>query len=84
MKTNKQTKPQSCEDGFWMSVLGDDVLIQNQSGNHTTRWECKEFDQYMIRVDGSIHVTRRNRKNLNKAVKQKEGTKFPSMHVLLS
>ena len=51
--------------------VGDTVRIQNQTGPHPTKWdktgivvEVRQFDQYVIRVDGSGRVTLRNRKFL--------------------
>ena len=51
--------------------VGDCVRIQNQMGPHPTRWdktgivvEVRQFDQYVVRVDGSGRVTLRNRKFL--------------------
>ena len=51
--------------------VGDSVLIQNQLGNHPLRWDkrgtvmkCEGNDQYMVMVDGSRRITRRNRKFL--------------------
>ena len=51
--------------------VGDTVRIQNQVGPHPTKWdktglviELRQFDQYVIRVDGSGRVTLRNRKFL--------------------
>ena len=56
-------------------IIGDSVRIQNQSGPHPTKWdktgivvEVRQFDQYVIRVDGSGRVTLRNRKFLRKYV----------------
>ena len=53
--------------------VGDRVSIQNQTGNHSLRWdrtglviEVKQFDQYAVKVDGSGRVTLRNRKFLRK------------------
>ena len=53
--------------------VGDSVRIQNQTGPHPTKWhktgrviEVRQFDQYVIRVDGSGRVTLRNRKFLRK------------------
>ncbi|GFO50205.1 retrovirus-related pol polyprotein from transposon opus [Plakobranchus ocellatus] len=52
-------------------AVGDCVRIQNQTGPHPTKWdktgiviEVRQFDQYVIRVDGSGRVTLRNRKFL--------------------
>ena len=51
--------------------VGDSVRIQNQIGSHPTKWdktgriiEVRQFDQYVVRVDGSGRVTLRNRKFL--------------------
>jgi len=53
--------------------VGDCVRIQNQIGPYPTRWdktgiiiEVRQFDQYVVRVDGSGRVTLRNRKFLRK------------------
>ena len=47
------------------------VLIQNQTGKSPLRWdksgmvgEVLLFDQYIVKVNGSNHLTRRNRKFL--------------------
>ena len=54
-------------------VVGDSVRIQNQVGAHPNKWDktgnvikVRQFDQYVIRVDGSGRVTIRNRKFLRK------------------
>ena len=56
-------------------VIGDRVRIQNQTGPHPTRWdktgtviEVRQFDQYVVRVDGSGRITTRNRKFLRKYI----------------
>ena len=53
--------------------VGDTVRIQNQIGPHPTKWdktglviEVRQFDQYVVRVDGSGRVTLRNRKFLRR------------------
>ena len=53
--------------------VGDNVFVQNQSGNYPRKWdkrgrvvEVKGFDQYVVMVDGSRRVTLRNRKYLRK------------------
>ena len=53
--------------------VGNHVRIQNQTGPHPLKWdktgkviEVRQFDQYVIRVDGSGRVTLRNRKFLRK------------------
>jgi hypothetical protein len=52
---------------------GDSVFVQNQTGNHPKRWDKRgvvikvnDYDQYMVRLDGSRRLTRRNRKFLRK------------------
>ena len=56
-------------------VVGDHVRIQNQRGSHPTKWdktgiivEVRQYDQYVVRVDGSGRVTLRNRKYLRKYI----------------
>lgn len=51
--------------------VGDRVRIQNQTGLHPKKWdktgsivEVKQYDQYVVSVDGSRRVTLRNRKFL--------------------
>ena len=53
--------------------VGDNVLVQNQYGPHPKKWsktgviiEVRQFDQYVLRIDGSGRVTLRNRKFLRK------------------
>ena len=53
--------------------VGMKVFIQNQVGHKPRRWdrtgvimECKEFDQYVVKVDGTGRLTLRNRKFLKK------------------
>ena len=53
--------------------VGDHVRIQNQTGSHPLKWdktgtiiEVRQFDQYVVKVDGSGRVTLRNRKFLRK------------------
>merc|ERR1711983_680677 len=54
-------------------AVGDSVLVQNQVGNHPSKWditgvvvEAREHDQYVVKVDGSGRMTLRNRKFLKK------------------
>ena len=56
-------------------AVGDYVRLQNQTGPHPKKWdktgrviEVRQFDQYIIKVDGSGRVTLRNRKFLRKYV----------------
>ena len=53
--------------------IGDRVRIQNQTGPHPLKWdktgsiiEVRQFDQYLVKVDGSNRTTLRNRKFLRK------------------
>ena len=53
--------------------VGDSVRIQNQTGPHPLKWdktgtviEVRQFDQYVVKVDGSGRVTLRNRRFLRK------------------
>ena len=52
-------------------AIGETVYAQNQLGNFPRKWdktgaivECKPYDQYLVRLDGSRRVTLRNRKFL--------------------
>ena len=54
-------------------AVGDQVCIQNQTGQHLNKWdrtgtvvEVKQHDQYQVKVDGSGRVTLRNRRFLRK------------------
>ena len=56
-------------------MMHDRVMIQKQVGNSPKRWdkpgvvvdlESKGFDQYMVKVDGTGRLTRRNRKYLRR------------------
>ena len=55
-------------------MVGDRVRVQNQAGTAKTRWSRtgtvmeinNEFDQYLIRMDGSRRTTARNRQFLRK------------------
>ena len=53
--------------------IGDSVRLQNLTGPHPKKWgrtgviiEVRQFDQYVVRVDGSGRVTLRNRQFLRK------------------
>lgn len=55
--------------------VGDTVRLQNQTGPFPKKWnrtgsviEVRQFDQYVVRVDGSGRVTLRNRKFLRKYI----------------
>ena len=55
--------------------VGDHVRVQNQSGPNPTKWdktgvvvEVRQFDQYVVRIDGSGRVTLRNRRFLRKYI----------------
>ena len=54
-------------------ILHDTVQVQNQVGNHPSRWditgvivETRPFDQYVVKIHGSGRLTTRNRKFLKK------------------
>ena len=56
-------------------VVGDKVRVQNQTGPQPLKWdrtgvivEVRQFDQYVVRLDGSRRVTLRNRKFLRKYI----------------
>ena len=62
----------------WL-VTGEQVVIQNQTGNYPRRWdktgtilEPKGFDQYRVITDGSRRITLRNRRFLRKIVTPEE------------
>ena len=62
-------------------ILGDHVRVQNQIGQHPLKWdktgtiiEVRQFDQYVVRMDGSGRVTLRNRKFLRKYIPVKTTT----------
>ena len=53
-------------------AVGDHVRLQNQVGPYPRKWdktgvviEVRQYDQYVVRVDGSRRVTLRNRKFLS-------------------
>ena len=53
--------------------VGDSVSIQNQTGKRPTKWdrsgtvvEIRDFDKYIVKVDGSGRLTLRNRRYLRK------------------
>ena len=59
--------------------VGDAVRVQNQVGHHPLKWdrtgiviEVRQFDQYVIRIDGSGRATLRNRKFLRRIVPVKQ------------
>ena len=53
--------------------VGDHVRVQNQTGPNPLKWdrtgivvEVRQFDQYIVKIDGSNRTTLRNRKFLRK------------------
>ena len=53
--------------------LGDKVFIQNQVGHNPRRWErtgtvmeCRDHDQYAVKVDSTGRIRLRNRRFLRK------------------
>jgi hypothetical protein len=56
-------------------AVGDTVMIQDQTTNKAGRWtktgtivEDQGFDSYTVKVDGSNHITKRNRKFLRHVI----------------
>ena len=56
-------------------IVGDNIRIQNQIGHHPNKWdktgtmkEVCQFDQYVIRLDGSRRVTLHSRKSSQKDI----------------
>ena len=56
-------------------AVGNYVCIQNQTGPHSIKWdktgiiiEVRQFDQYVVQVDGSGRVTIHNWKYLRKYI----------------
>ena len=54
-------------------TVGMKVFVQNQVGNKPRRWdktgvvmECNKFDQYVVKIDGTGRLTKRNRKFLRR------------------
>ena len=68
--------------------VGNHVRIQNQTGRFPLKWdktgvivEVRQFDQYVVKVDGSNRVTLRNRKFLRKFL---PANKCPTPRSILS
>ena len=56
-------------------VVSDKVRVQNQTGPHPTKWdktgtitEVRQYDQYVVKLDGSGRMTIHNRKFLRKYI----------------
>lgn len=56
-------------------IIGDHVRVQNQTGQYPLKWdktgtiiEVRQFDQYVVKMDGSGRVSLRNRKFLRKYI----------------
>lgn len=56
-------------------TAGNQVMIQNQHGPNSNKWdrtgrvvEVLPYDQYLVRVDGSGRMTRRNRRALKRII----------------
>lgn len=63
---------------------GDVCRIQNQNGRYPLRWDrtgtvvqCRDHDQYLVKVDGSGRLTLRNRKFLRKIEPYFPNQKYP-------
>ena len=57
--------------------VGNKVLVQNQNGNFSTKWdntgdimEVRQFDQYLVKLDHSGRCSLRNRRYLRKLNQQ--------------
>lgn len=66
--------------------VGDHVRIQNQIGPHPLKWdktgvivEVRQYDQYMVKTDGSNRTTLRNRKFLRHFIPAKVMPPFRSI-----
>ena len=53
--------------------IGDCVFVQNQVGSHSKKWdrsgivvECKDHDQYTVKLDGTGRLSLRNHKFLRR------------------
>jgi len=64
----------------------DHVRIQNQTGSYPTKWdktgqivEVRQFDQYVIRMDGSGRQSLRNRRFLRKFIPVQQPAKRRSI-----
>merc|ERR1719186_2375160 len=69
-------------------IEGDTVSIQGQSGNTPKMWsktgkvlEALGYDSYLIKVDGTQRVTKRNRQFLSRLEIFQAYTKTPSIPV---
>ena len=67
---------------------GDRVRVQNQNGNSPLKWDrtgqvvqVGDHDQYIVRVDGSRRLTKRNRKFLRKFEKYEPSLSSPIREV---
>ena len=68
--------------------VGDRCYVQNQTGNHPKRWDrsgtvidLSNRDSYVIKVDGTGHLTRRNRRFLRKFTPASPVVKFEHLKV---
>ena len=65
--------------------VGDRVSIQNQTGRQPLKWdrsgvvvELRDFDKYVVKVDGSVRLTLQNRRYLKKIIKMKDYMALPA------
>ena len=49
-------------------AVGDHVHIQNQIGRNPRKWEVRQYNQYIVRIDGSHRLSIWNRKFLRKYI----------------
>jgi hypothetical protein len=66
---------------------GDRVFVQNQVGHHPTKWdrsgtvvECREHDQYIVKIDGTGRLALRNRRFLRRFEPQSPFVNIPKAH----
>jgi hypothetical protein len=70
---------------------GERVFVQNQNGNHPTKWdrsgiimESQGNDQYLVKIDGSGRLTLRNRRFLRKYTTASPTITYPKSSAPLS
>ena len=64
--------------------VGSIVQVQNQRGTKANKWdlsgtvvECQEFDSYLVKMDGSGRITKRNRRYLRPIVPFIKDSRLP-------
>ena len=71
-------------------ALGDRVFVQNQAGSHPTKWDRSGIvvdtegnDQYLVKIDGSGRLSRRNRRFLRRFTVASPAISYPIMEPLI-